>query len=137
MKAPIPKALKERLTPAAERVTALIRDFEWTWTNAVVFSVAFSFLILISMAVIPSWWLYYADKRLEGWDGSGQGHLIPFFGLDWIPLDGFWLNKVRDLIATGLIIGPLVTFLVAAALLQNYRRKLRGGSFERPSGGYR
>lgn len=129
--------VKERLTPAGERFSALVRDFEWTWAKAVVFSVAFTFVVLISTAVIPSWWLYYADSSFEGWDGSGRGHLLPFFGIDWIPLDGFWLNKVRDLIATGLIVGPIVTFMVAAAVLQNYRRKLRGAAAERHAGGYR
>ena len=135
MKAPIPKALKERLAPLGERASQLIRDFEWTWANAVVFSVGFTFAILVSMAIIPSAWLYYADQKLDGWDGSGRGYLIPL--LNWIPLDGLWLNKVRDLIATGLIIGPLATFLIAAVLLQNHRKKLRGGSAERAAGGYR
>ena len=36
-----------------------------------------------------------------------------------------------------LIIGPLATFLIAAVLLQNHRKKLRGGSAERAAGGYR
>ena len=36
--------LKERLEP-------IVRDFEWTWTAAVVFSLGIIFYLLISMAV--------------------------------------------------------------------------------------
>ena len=51
---------------------------------------------------------------------------------------GFWLLKARDAVAAGLFTGPVVTLLVVAALMQNWRRKLRGGaSAARPSGGYR
>jgi hypothetical protein len=45
---------------------------------------------------------------------------------------------LRDAIAMGLSTGPIVTVLVVAPLLQNWRRKLRGESGEvRPTGGYR
>ena len=38
----------------------------------------------------------------------------------------------------GLATGPIITVLVAAAILQNWRRKLRGESGDvRPTGGYR
>jgi hypothetical protein len=36
-----------------------------------------------------------------------------------------------------LAMGPFVTVVVAAAILQNWRRKLRGASGDRPTGGYR
>ena len=69
-------------------------DFEWTWTNAVVFSLGFSFFCVITMAVIPSFWLYFAEQTL-GWDGlSGTG--------DWRPL-------ARDAVAEGLATGPFIT----------------------------
>jgi hypothetical protein len=74
------------------------------------------------MAVLPSFWLYFAEQKL-GWDGlSGTS--------DWRPL-------ARDFIAVNLSMGPFVTLVVAAAIMQNWRRKLRGGSAERPGGGYR
>jgi hypothetical protein len=38
----------------------------------------------------------------------------------------------------GLATGPFITVVIAATILQNWRRKLRGASAEgRPSGGYR
>ena len=108
-------ALKERAEPR-------VRDFEWTWTSAVVFSLVFSFFCVISMAVIPSFWLYFAEQKL-GWDGlSGTS--------DWRPL-------ARDFVAATLSVGPFVTLVVIAVIMQNWRRKLRGGSADRPTGGYR
>jgi hypothetical protein len=43
----------------------------------------------------------------------------------------------RDFIAVNLSMGPFVTVVVIAAIMQNWRRKLRGGSADRPGGGYR
>jgi hypothetical protein len=115
--------LRKRIAPAKERIEAFLKGFEWTWTRAVVFSLGTTFFILISMAVIPSFWLYFADQKLK-WDGSGP--------------QGFWLKELRDAIAMGLSTGPLVTLLVGAAIVQNWRRKLRGSAADaRPTGGYR
>lgn len=112
----------QRLLKQKERVERFLRDFEWTWANAVVFCVGLGFFCVISMAVVPSFWLYFAEQKL-GWDGlSGTA--------DWRPL-------ARDFVAVNLSMGPFVTLIVAAAILQNWRRKLRGGSADRPSGGYR
>jgi len=44
---------------------------------------------------------------------------------------------LRDFVAVNLTMGPFVTVLIAGVLLQNWRRKLRGGSAERAGGGYR
>jgi len=45
---------------------------------------------------------------------------------------------LRDAIAMGLTTGPVITVLVVAAILQNWRRRLRGQSGDvRPTGGYR
>ena len=78
---------------------------------------------MIITSVIPSFWLYFADQKLH-WDGSGP--------------DGFWLKQLRDAIAMGLATGPFVTILIVAAIVQNWRRKLRGASGDaRPTGGYR
>jgi hypothetical protein len=110
------------LVKAKDRAEPRVRDFEWTWTNAVVFSLGFAFFSVISMAVIPSAWLYFAEQEL-GWGGlSGTGA---------------WQPMARDFIAVNLSIGPFVTVVVIAAIMQNWRRKLRGGSADRPGGGYR
>jgi hypothetical protein len=112
------------------RVEAFLRTFEWTWTSAVLFSLAFAFFILISTSVIPSFWLYFADQKLR-WDGGAPQRL-----LFW-EIPGFWLLELRDAVAMGLVTGPIITAIVVAAALQNWRRKLRGHSDVRPTGGYR
>ncbi len=105
-----------------ERAEPIVKTFEWTWTNAVLFCLALGFFSVITMAVIPSFWLYFAEQKL-GWGGlSGTSN--------WRPL-------ARDFIATNLAMGPFVTVVIAASVMQNWRRKLRGGSAERPTGGYR
>jgi hypothetical protein len=110
------------LVKLKDRAEPRVRDFEWTWTNAVVFSLGIAFFSVITMAVIPSAWLYFAEQEL-GWGGlSGTS--------DWKPL-------ARDFIAVNLAMGPFVTVVVAGAVMQNWRRKLRGGSGERAGGGYR
>jgi ABC-type Fe3+ transport system permease subunit len=110
------------LLKAKERTERFLKGFEWTWTKAVVFCLAFGFFTLITMAVIPSFWLYFAEQKL-GWDGlSGTS--------DWHPL-------ARDAVAMGLATGPFITVVIAATILQNWRRKLRGSSSDRPAGGYR
>ena len=116
-------AKASRLASVKERVEAFLNTFEWTWTNAVVFSLGLTFFILISTSVLPSFWLYFADQKLK-WSGAGP--------------NGFWLKELRDAIAMGLVTGPIVTILIAAAVVQNWRRKLRGQSGDvRPTGGYR
>jgi len=115
--------LARRLTGQKERVEALLKTFEWTWTKAVVFSLLLTFFILVTTSVIPSFWLYFADQKLK-WNGAGP--------------NGFWLKELRDAVAMGLTTGPIITILVAAVLMQNWRRKLRGRSGDvRPTGGYR
>ncbi|HET7236367.1 MAG TPA: hypothetical protein VFK59_08040 [Actinomycetota bacterium] len=105
-----------------ERTERFLKDFEWSWTTAVVFCLAFGFFAVITMAVIPSFWLYFAEQTL-GWDGLSGTE-------DWRPL-------ARDAVAMGLATGPFITVVIAAAILQNWRRKLRGASAERAAGGYR
>lgn len=106
-----------------ERAEPFLRSFEWTWTTAVIASLGIVFFFMISMAVVPSFWLYFADQTL-GWDGSGP--------------NGFWLTQLRDAVAMGLATGPFVTIIVISAAMQNWRRRLRGQTGDtRPSGGYR
>ena len=112
-----------RLASVKERVEAFLKSFEWTWTKAVVFSLGLVFFIMISTSVVPSFWLYFANQKLK-WDGSGP--------------NGFWLKELRDAVAMGLSTGPIIMILVGAAIMQNWRRKLRGQSGDvRPAGGYR
>ncbi len=126
------------------RIEAFIRDFEWTWTNAVLFSLALTFFVVISTSVIPSFFMYYAENIL-GWGGPTDleaflsGSLVVFDPeLGFPNLSPDTLLQIRDGIAMGLTTGPFVTILVVAAAMQNWRKKLRGGSGDtRPTGGYR
>ena len=114
---------KERVSHRMQQVETFLKTFEWNWTKAIVFSVGLTFFIVISTSVIPSFWLYFADQKLK-WSGAGP--------------NGFWLKELRDAIAMGLVTGPIVTILIGAAIVQNWRRKLRGQSGDvRPTGGYR
>jgi hypothetical protein len=123
--------MRERLRRLKERTEGILRDFEWTWTKAVVFSTGFTFFLLIFAVVVPSFWMYFAEQKL-GWGGPTdiEGFLRQPFGQEG-------LLELRDAIAMGLTLGPIVTAMVAAVILQNWRRKVRGGSAERPTGGYR
>lgn len=114
---------KARLAHRKQQTESFLKTFEWTWTKAIVFSMALTFLILITTSVIPSFWLYFADQKLK-WSGAGP--------------NGFWLKELRDAIAMGLATTPIIVILVVAAIVQNWRRKLRGRSGDvRPTGGYR
>jgi ABC-type Fe3+ transport system permease subunit len=127
MSDPQTSGLRARLASRGQhlvgRLEPLVRDFEWTWTKAVVFSLALVFGIMVSMVIIPSFWMYLAEQKL-GWSGPSGG--------------GDWQTEVRDAIAMGLTTGPIITVLVLSGVMQNWRRKLRGQSGDvRPTGGYR
>ena len=130
-------------------VDTFLRDFEWTWTNAVLFSMAMLFFLLITTSVMASWWMYFSEQKL-GWQGPTDLEaffrdpfnltgLRGFFSVEsflWLSPEG--LLMLRDAIAMGLTTGPVVTVLVLGAVLQNRRRRLRGESGDvRPTGGYR
>jgi hypothetical protein len=140
-------AARSPIRTIKRHVEAFLRDFEWTWTSAVLFSMALLFFLLISAAVMASWWLYYAEQKL-GWQGPTdlEAFLRDPFNTGGSPISResfLWLSKegllmLRDAIAMGLSTGPIITVLVVSALLQNWRRKLRGESGDvRPTGGYR
>lgn len=126
------------------RVEAFVKGFEWTWTNAVLFSLALTFFLLITTSVIPSFWMYYAEQKL-GWGGPTdlesalKGHWVIFDAVRGFPhLSMGIMLQVRDAIAMGLTTGPFVTILVVSSAMQNWRKRLRGGAGEsRPGGGYR
>ncbi len=112
-----------RLAALKSRAEVFLKAFEWNWTKAVLFSLALTFMVMITTSVIPSFWLYFANQKLK-WDGSGP--------------NGFWLKELRDAVAMGLVTVPIIAILVGATIMQNWRRKLRGQSGDvRPTGGYR
>jgi hypothetical protein len=121
----LPKGLYERLAPRIERIEAFVRDFEWTWTKAVVAALVLWFIAIGSLAILPSWWLYFADQKLK-WSCP--------------PLPGtahFFLCKLRDVIASGAFGTPFLIMIVAPYFIQKWRRRLRSESERRPTGGYR
>jgi hypothetical protein len=114
----MPERMRRRLAPLAERGNAFLRDWEWTWTSAVVFSLVLAFFGIIMLAVVPSFWLYFSDQTLR-----------------WRT---FWLLKLRDVLAAGWITFWFVAIFVVAYLFQKQRQKVRGmGGEARPTGGYR
>lgn len=118
--------------PLKGRVEAFLRDFEWTWTTAVLFSFGILLALVIGVCVIPSFWIYYANTNLL-WNQPRHFHLI-FVSWD---ATAVWMGLIRDAIAMGVSTGPIITILVGASVLQNKRRKLRGQTDSRPAGGYR
>jgi Na+/melibiose symporter-like transporter len=126
------------------RIEEFVKNFEWTWTNAVVFSLALTFFLMIATSVMSSFWMYYAEQKL-GWGGPTDliGFLQNFpsqFSTTppFVQLDKETLLQIRDAIAMGLTTVPFVAVLVVSSAMQNWRKKLRGGAGEaRPSGGYR
>lgn len=140
-------AARSPIRTVKRHVEAFLRDFEWSWTNAVLLSLALLFFLLIAGAVLPSWWMYYSEQKL-GWQGPTDLEAFlrdPFnTGGSFISRESFlWLSDegllmLRDAIAMGLTTGPVITVLVLSAIMQNWRRKLRGESGDvRPTGGYR
>ena len=118
MRLPIPKVIERRLKPIFDRGNTFLREFEWTWTKAVVFALMFWIFTIVSTSVIPSWQLYLWET--QGWNRN------------------FWLAKLGDAIGAGLATGPVFTAIIAAYLIQKQRQKLRGtGGETRASGGYR
>ncbi|MEZ0236212.1 MAG: hypothetical protein ACAH81_14895 [Actinomycetota bacterium] len=124
-----------------ERVEGFLKEFEWSWTTAVVFSLGLVFFLLISTSVLPSFWLYFSEQTL-GWQGPTDIEAalqeIPTLLPGGDPAEyQELLLQVRDAIAMGLSTVPIILVLVVASIMQNWRRKLRGASDSRPTGGYR
>jgi hypothetical protein len=122
MRLPMPEGLRRRLQPMIERGERFLRGWEWTWTSAVVASVVIAFFSMTMLAVVPSWWLYFANQTLH-WDQGPHA---------------FWLSKLRDAFAAGWITVWFGIIFVTAYILQTIRRRVRGeGGETRPTGGYR
>jgi hypothetical protein len=114
------------------KLDARLKAFEWTWTTAVLFSFGILMFLFVGVGVIPSFWLYYANTNLL-WNQPRHFHLI-FVTWD---ATAVWMTLIRDAVAMGLSTGPIITLLVGASIMQNWRRKLRGQTDSRPTGGYR
>jgi hypothetical protein len=121
----VPRGLQERARPHVDRFQAFVREFEWTWTKAVVASLVLWFLAIGSIAFVPSWWLYFADQKL-GWHRCPCPTTLKFF-----------LFKARDVVAIILFSIPFGGFIMIPYHLQKLRRRLRSESESRPTGGYR
>jgi hypothetical protein len=121
----------KRLEKPKERADAFLKDFEWNWTKAIVASLVITGFTLVTTVYIPSFWTYFAESEL-GWIGATD---IEAFIND--PLSAELGKQIRDAVAMGLTLGPLITILAAATIMQNWRRKLRGASDSRPTGGYK
>jgi hypothetical protein len=111
-----------RLIELKQRAEPTVKSFEWTWATAVLFCLGIWFFLLIFAVIVPSFWMYFAEQKL-GWAGPSGG--------------GSWSLELRDAIALGLSTGPPVTLVIVAVIMQNWRKRLRGQSAERPTGGYR
>lgn len=118
MRLPIPKGLERRLRPYMERGERFLKEWEWTWTTAFLAGVVLTFVALTTLAVVPSWWIYFADQTLR-WRTR-------------------LLITVRDIVTTGWITVWTGAFIVTFYKLQVIRRRLRGEKqAERYAGGYR
>jgi type II secretory pathway component PulF len=117
---PIPKGVERRLRPYMRRGEGFLRDWEWTWTTAFVAGIVISFFALLTLAVVPSWWLYFAEQEL-GWTSENR-----------------LLLTLRDIFAVGWLSVWAGFFVVTFFKLQVIRRRLRGEKqADRYSGGYR
>lgn len=112
-------ALERGMVPMPKQAETFIRNFEWSWTSAVLFSLAMWFVAITLIAIFPSWWLLFAQNTL-GWGPTK-----------------FWLFKLRDVIAAILFSVPTGALIVIPYRFQRMRRRLRSESESRPTGGYR
>ena len=109
-------AKKRKFPPGPPKaLEAFVRDWEWTWTNAVVFCLGLAFFILFTQAVIPSFWFYFAEGTLKWRDGVKK--------------------MLGEAIAMGWITTTFAGILVTSVVLQNWRRRLRGHDHVRNGGG--
>jgi hypothetical protein len=117
----VPKGVQERAQPLVRRIETFLREFEWTWTKAVVAAVALWAFGITFIGLIPSYWLYLAGQKLN-----------------WVdtPKRFLWF-ELRDAIAAGLFSVPFGLLIIVPYYVQKWRRRLRSESESRPTGGYR
>jgi hypothetical protein len=120
VKLPIPRALERRLRPGIARGERFLKEWEWTWTSAFIAGILISFAAITLLAVIPSWWIYYAANQL-GWTEPSR-----------------ILVTIRDMLAMGYLTVVAAAFVIIGYQVQVIRKRLRGErQAERYSGGYR
>jgi hypothetical protein len=117
----LPKGVQERMQPLVRRMETFLKEFEWTWTKAVVAALALWAFGITFIGLLPSYWLYLAGQKLNGVD---------------TPKRFLWF-ELRDAIAAGLFSVPFGLLVVVPYFLQKWRRRLRSESESRPTGGYR
>ena len=117
----LPKGMQERMQPLVRRIETILKEFEWTWTKAVIAAVALWAFGITAIGFLPSWFLYFAGQKLQ-----------------WVdtPKRFLWF-ELRDAIAAGLFSVPFALLIVVPYFLQKWRRRLRSESESRPVGGYR
>ena len=124
---PIVRPIRRGLSWAEPHVKA----FEWTWTSAILAAFGIVTFLLVFAIILPSAWLYFAEGELD-WKGPAN-----FEALLNDPLGPELALQIRDAFAMALTVGPIATLMVAGAMTQNWRKRLRGGDAARPTGGYR
>ena len=122
---PLAIALKYMPARARARVEGFLRDFEWTWTKAVLTALACWIIAFGLVVMLPSWWLYFAPQKLN-WNPCPCPSALKF-----------WEFKLRDVVAIVLFSIPFGGFVMVPYYLQKHRRRLRSESESRPTGGYR
>ena len=122
----VPRGLQERAAPLVKRLEKLVKEWEWTWTNAVIVALVLWIVAMTFIVLLPSWWLYFAQQKLK-WQPCPCTSAL-----------AFWEFKARDVVASGLFGTPFLIMIVVPLMLQKWRRRLRGsGGDTRPTGGYR
>lgn len=66
-----------------EQLDTLLKEFEWTWTKAVLMCLVLTIFVFLTAIILPSFWTYYSEQKL-GWGGptdietavSATGELI-------------------------------------------------------------
>ena len=123
------QTMRARFAPLNERYENFLRRFEWTWTKAAIAALVLWFLAILFFGIIPSWWLYYANRPAADFFGR-------LIHLPWSQ-QKFWLFKARDLVAVVLFTIPTGALMVIPYRVQKHRQRLRGRDAPRPGGGYR
>ena len=113
---------KFKLPAPPKGLEKLVREWEWTWARAVTVCLALGFVILFTMAIIPSFLFYYFNTLgclLPGGVDGGACQLVRWGGHE-MP------SWMAEAIIMGEVTTAFVALLVIPVVLQNWRRTLRG-----------